>query len=176
MPHFSFFSYRKSDANTDIPIESTNFDTYQDVAEIVSLILTAPTLLLSLWVVWLFRKDAIRILKTKNKSSTEWLVLGVAVGFLGSLCDNAYWGLAWTAHYLDLELSKVFFDSGVFFNVPFRQISGIVAGYCHVRCAFTEDGNKDENVRLVRLIGISLAIGGLGAIVLSLIKTFVLGN
>lgn len=105
-----------------------------NAAEAISLALTAPTLYLARRTIAKFWRLAWGTLATPANQRTDyqWLILGIVVGFLGALLDNLYWGIAWTASYIDSPATAFWFEHGVFANVPFRQLAGIAAGYCHV--------------------------------------------
>lgn len=109
--------------------------TIQKIAELISNGLAIPTILLSLLVVLFWFKSAKTSIKAEIKTSEQWFILGVFIGFLGESIDNIYWTLAWTAQYLEWTIAPVLMEKGVFSNIPFRQGLGIVAAYCHVRSA-----------------------------------------
>lgn len=61
-----------------------------------------------------------------------FLIAGVYIGFWGSMIDNAWWGVAWSADYLELPFRNFFFHNGVYPNTFFRQTALIIAGGLHV--------------------------------------------
>lgn len=135
--------------------------TCHDIAELVSLAMTSPTVILSAAVVYVWWPQALQSLKRKGKEPSDWFIMGVAIGFVGAMCDNVYWSMPWAAEFLDSPWEQVLFDSGVYFNIPFRQTCGILSAYCHIRSAI-EHGNRRAKVEvgtLVYLIGISCLIG-----------------
>lgn len=144
----------------------------QDFAELLSLVLTAPTIILSVWVVALFYKLAWTALIAKNKTSTQWFVLGIAAGFIGSVMDNLYWGVAWTASFLSIDVADTLFQFGVFSNIPFRQLAGTVAAYCHIRCSFALDSPESlwETKRLTKIVCYSIVIGIVGVSILAFFR------
>lgn len=107
----------------------------QDVAELISLALTWPTIIGAGLVLMLFGQRALISLKEKQKSASDWFSIGIATGFLGGVLDNLYWSVPWTALYLGLSFDGYLVEIGVFFNIFFRQAAGIVAAYCHSRSA-----------------------------------------
>lgn len=115
--------------------------TPHEFAELTSLVLSVPTVVLSAAVVWLWGPTAWRALRntTEVMTGTCWFILGVAAGFLGSLVDNIYWGMAWTASFVHHPWKDWFFEQGVWSNIPFRQTAGIIAAYCHLRAAKEQD-------------------------------------
>lgn len=117
---------------------------FDGLAELISLGLTVPLVVLALNVVRIYGvnalKTAVAISKKRSISSVEWLVLGIVVSFIGAIFDNLYWGAAWTAEYLDLEAKRALFSFGVYANIPFRQIAGMLAAYCH--CVISEEEQK----------------------------------
>lgn len=108
----------------------------QDLVEFVSLTLTVPTLLVGVWVLWVYGPSALRSLRSWSHGNTpeyhSLLIVGIVVGFLGSVLDNAYWGAAWSSEFFDHESRDSLFQYGVWSNVPFRQLAGTAAGSLHV--------------------------------------------
>lgn len=117
----------------------------QKAAELISLALTAPTVVLGAGVVILWGKKAISYV-FGDKTPHMWITLGVAVSFSGEVFDNSYWGIAWTAHFINSPLWHPLFEFGAFSNIPFRQVAGIVAAYCHLR-AYVESAEDPEKGR-----------------------------
>ena len=109
--------------------------TIHQLAEGLSLALTAPTIILSLAVVVIWRRKAFESLRNCNRTPVQWLILGVAVSFTGSALDNIYWGIAWSSSYLEHPARDELFRAGVYFNIPFRQIAGVIAAFCHLKSA-----------------------------------------
>lgn len=102
----------------------------QRIAELVSLGMTLPTLVLAGAVVY-FWSSSVKV----PKLAQEWFILGVVAGFIGSFLDNTYWFIPWTASFLELNQKSMLVDIGVFFNIFFRQGLGIFAAYCHLKAA-----------------------------------------
>jgi hypothetical protein len=105
------------------------------IAELISLSLTVPTIVLALSVVWIWGPAAIKAWFLDLPSAHSWFILGVATGFTGGIFDNLYWGFPWLYEYLDYPTARYFMEHGVYFNIPFRQGLGIFAAYCHLRAA-----------------------------------------
>ena len=105
------------------------------ISELISNGLAMPMILLSLAVVILWFEPAKRNLKKFKGSPEQWFIIGVFFGFLGSFFDNIYWTIAWSLHYLEAETAANWMKSGVFSNIPFRQLLGIFAAYCHIKSA-----------------------------------------
>lgn len=89
-----------------------------------------------------------RILTERKIDATGWFIIGVAIGFMGGAMDNLWWGLAWSQAYLSDSTEVWLFVNGVFSNIPFRQIAGIAAAYCHIRSklAYSSDGSPVDQV------------------------------
>ncbi len=130
-----------------------------DIAELVSLALTFPTIMVGLGVLVHWGKDAWEAFKVSpaERTGVNWLILGVAVGFLGSVLDNAYWGLAWSAEYMQHPSKEFWFANGVWPNIPFRQCAGVYAAYCHMRSYYVS--RKTDNTKLSRIVLASFAVG-----------------
>ena len=106
------------------------------IAEMISLIMTIPTVLLAVSVVYLWLPAARRALKADSRDAHQWFILGVVGGFAGSAVDNAYWFLPWSASFIGESATFGHLtEFGVYFNVFFRQGLGIFAAYCHIKAA-----------------------------------------
>ena len=100
--------------------------------------LTVVTILLAIVVMVKWQsatKDA--LFKRAKLSSVQWLIVGVWFAFLGQTVDNIYWLIAWTSHHFSSHgaITTWLFENGVSFNIPFRQMLGIFAAYCHLKSA-----------------------------------------
>ena len=133
-----------------------------EAAELISLALTSPTMISAGVVIALWHKAAWRALWSRERSAYQWLILGVSASFVGGFLDNAWWGIAWGHEFLGSTAAAWWFTHGVFANIPFRQLAGIAAGFCHVRSAMM--GTEGRNFRL-RLFNFVLLV----ATVLSLV-------
>ena len=87
-------------------------------------------------VVIYWRKSALDALAGRvSWDSEQWFIVGVFIGFIGQLLDNAYWLIPWGLSYVGSDMAPWFFDHGPIFNIFSRQILGIVSAYCHIRAA-----------------------------------------
>ena len=125
--------------------------TLHKAAELISLALTVPTVLLGSLVVVIWGKSSIKALKARRKTATDWLILGIVVSFVGSSLDNIYWGIAWGSDLLGLKSGAAWFRNGVYTNIPFRQTAGIIAAFCHLRGAisWSSKGSPDGLVNRI---------------------------
>lgn len=107
------------------------------IAEIISLALSIPTLMFAFVVVLRWGPKAWdHVTKSDGKiSEVGWLIIGVTISFLGGFFDNLYWGVAWTCRFLDHPWTEWLQTRGVLSNIPFRQLAGAIAGFCHIRAA-----------------------------------------
>ena len=128
------------------------------IAEMISLIMTIPTVLLAISVVYLWLPAARAALKADSRDAHQWFILGVVGGFLGSAIDNLYWFMPWTASFMgESAIFSQLTDFGVYFNVFFRQGLGIFAAFCHIKAA---EMSSLKNVKLInRLLVASYFIG-----------------
>lgn len=110
------------------------FDTF----ELISLAATFPGIYLAVVVLMHFLVPAYLKLWSLKKSR-DWLRLGIAAGFLGSTVDNAFWFIAWSVNFLGLPQADSVFQTGVFFNIPFRQGALILSAYAHIRAVLLSD-------------------------------------
>lgn len=111
-----------------------------DAIEGVSLVLTSPTVWLAVGVIAIWWTHAFNAwkLQAKDRKAYDWLIMGVCIGFLGSVMDNLYWGLAWTLDFLSWEPYRTsFFNWGALPNIFFRQGTGIAAAHCHIMSYLT---------------------------------------
>lgn len=132
-----------------------------DFVTFLSLALTPPTIVVAIAVVFIFYKSFQNALSANERTERHWLIAGVFIGFFGGVFDNAYWGIAWAADYLDHPSRDFWFANGVFSNLPFRQIATLAAAYCHIRAAV------DSNSRFFRgVLALSWGLGILTAVVL----------
>lgn len=129
---------------------------FQEIAEVASLALTLPTVVLGIAVVWIWGPPAVRAIRAGMGRGDDWLVLGVVMGFAGAIGDNLYWGLAWGAKLFGYDAADDLFRFGVFSNIPFRQGLGIAAAYCHIRAG-------EENLPKLRRVLNRLLLGSYAA-------------
>ena len=104
-----------------------------NLAKEVSLAATVPTIWLCVVVLRLWGLEALKEAFNKYRAPATWMLMGVALSFLGKLGDNSWWGIAWLHSYFAHPGQTWWFENGVFSNVIFRQALGVAAGYCHVR-------------------------------------------
>lgn len=128
------------------------------IAEMLSLIMTIPTVLLAAAVVYLWLPAARAALEADSRDAHQWFILGVVGGFIGSAVDNLYWFMPWTASFMgETAIFSNLTESGVYFNVFFRQGLGIFAAYCHIKAA---EMSSLKNVKLInRLLVASYFVG-----------------
>ena len=131
------------------------------IAELVSLGLTPLTTVLGAVVVALYTPFFFRAVLNKDKSATDWLRIGIAIGFMGAVLDNAYWFLPWSADYLGLASAKTLNAMGVYFNIFSRQLAGTFAGYCHIIYVIKlrEKSHGESNIGLPLIVAFSLLFG-----------------
>jgi hypothetical protein len=134
----------------------------QEIAELISLGMTFPTIVLALSVIYTWFPSARRAVKTDNPQAQDWFIVGVVAGFIGSALDNIYWFFPWSAAFLDHPAFVTLTNLGVFFNIFFRQGLGIVAAYCHLKAAEKTDSLKMKLVNNLllasNLLGLSYTV------------------
>ena len=141
--------------------------TLHKLAELISLGLSVPAVILSVTVVLVWFTAAAKAVKSEYRTSTQWFALGVAVGFLGGAVDNLYWMFPWTFSFYGDPKSIDLFHFGVYSNIPFRQVATLTAAYCHIRSALalneavTGKQVDDGLVFVNRLFQISLLLGAI---------------
>lgn len=140
-------------------------------AEVISLTLTLPAVVLSTWVVVIWGPKAWVALKlnANKRTDLDWLILGIAVGFLGGVIDNTYWGVAWSLQYIESDCADWWFTHGAFPNIVARQAAGAYAAYCHLRGFWTSI--KERHNRLAIMCIASLIAGIIYVLGLSIIRS-----
>ena len=102
----------------------------------LSLSLSPMTILMCVAVVFLFwpafTVHSKRMLKGGNLEGFSYMIVGVAIGFIGDAVDNLYWMLAWDADFRQLGTRDFLFNNGVYSNTPFRQGATIIAAVLHL--------------------------------------------
>jgi hypothetical protein len=136
------------------------------LAEMLSLVMTVPTVILAFAVVYLWLPAARAAANTPERDANQWFILGVVGGFIGAAMDNLYWFLPWSASFVgETKAFEELTSLGVYFNVIFRQGLGIFAAWCHIRAA---EMSSIKGVRFVnKLIVFSYVIGILYVTVIS---------
>ena len=109
--------------------------TLQQAAELVSLAMTIPTLVLGMGVICVWGKAALSAMRRDTLDSHGWFILGVVGSFVGSVLDNLYWSIPWAHALLESQSTYDLMNMGVYFNIFFRQGAGIFAGFCHLKAA-----------------------------------------
>ena len=134
------------------------------VAEYISLVLTVPTIMLAMWVIYDYGPRAVgaarRIVARDKVSEVDWLVLGIVIAFSGAIVDNIYWGLAWGTRYLGTyeAVESWLFSNGVFANIPFRQSAGILAALFHLGAVSLADSKKVMFYKVIACLTATAAI------------------
>jgi hypothetical protein len=131
--------------------------TLQKTAELISGTLTAATIVLCFMVVYHWRTAATNIILSRQKWTAEhWFIMGVTIGFAGELLDNFYWFWPWTFKLMDHPAHIDLMHFGVFANIPFRQVLGSVAAFCHIRSAYLYHERHDSNKVLAWAITVAI--------------------
>lgn len=138
----------------------------QAQADLLSLFLTVPCITLAAVVAWEWRGAA----SSEPADAMAWLTLGVMLTHIGQVCDNGYWSIPWSLHYLTNPLAEFFFSKGVYPNITGRQTIGILASICHLISVYKFNPTAVKRKRLIRLIGWSFATGTLATAYLWYIK------
>lgn len=142
-------------------------------AELISMAATVPTVVCAIAVIAVWGQDALRIVlreKPNNWRDTDYLVVGIAIAFFGSAIDNVYWAVAWSANYLQMDSADFWFQSGVYVNIPARQVCGILAGFLHLKGFFV--AREQGHYILASLMATSFFGGVLFAFALWAFKTW----
>jgi hypothetical protein len=146
----------------------------QPQAELLSLGLTIPTIMLGILVVYLWRSDSIEAFNNRSKHYSDWLILGVAISFIGTVLDNAYWYIPWTASYFGSPYTIPLVNFGVFVNIFCRQTLDILAGICHIKAWVECQKTEEKETLLKRMLIGSFALGAVSMIGLYFFKLYLL--
>ena len=130
------------------------YDAAHEIATFVSLATTVPTVLFAFAVVYFFRANARKAFFATERREVDWLILGIVIGFIGSLVDNAYWGVCWTGDFFGLALTESCFKNGVFPNVFFRQATTLVAALCHLQAAVISHSRAFKRMMFAGWVGV----------------------
>ena len=141
----------------------------QDIAELISLGLTFPTVVLAFTVIYMWLPSARKAWQNTNKTGQDWFVMGVAIGFVGAALDNIYWFMPWTAAFIGDSSFQTLTNAGVFFNIFFRQGMGIAAAYCHIKAA---ELSSARSLKVVNTLLISSYLSGFGYAVALILHNF----
>ena len=149
-------------------------DGAHQITELVSMILTWPTVILSFSVVMIWvpvawrgvRQLGWRSLTRLKKDNREaaasvFLAVGITVGFLGGLLDNSYWSIPWSLSSVGHPHEMAWNQFGPLPNIFTRQLCGMIAAYCHIRAAMlsVDLTHRQSRVRISALH--ALVAGGL---------------
>ena len=124
-------------------------------ATLISLALTPLAILASLGVIVLWARSGRDALLQRDRVDRDYFILGVMIGFIGSLMDSIYWGIGWTLKYTSHPGWDDWLDEGALNNLIFRQGATALAAICHIKA-----GLVAESV-LLRSLYIASAVGGL---------------
>lgn len=125
-----------------------------DAAVFIYLLLAIPVMLYGISVLFFWGPEAATAWRVpcEKRSGVDWLILGVAINFFGTVMDNLYWTIPWTCDFIESPQRDFWMSLGVYFNIPFRQVADIAAGYCHVKEA-VEYGKQKNRVLAYLLWG-----------------------
>ena len=145
------------------------------VAELISLGLAVPAMLLSAMVVLKWRTPACQAYRTMASSRTpdQWIILGVFISFLGGLLDSMYWQAAWTAIFAEVCFKDWLMLHGSIPNIFSRNICDILAAWCHLMAyvrVYNGDAAVEQANNLTYFTFLTFLIGA-GYVVLLVVLT-----
>lgn len=73
--------------------------------------------------------------KNEKLEPHQLLLLGIAISFLSTICDNIYWGITWFAKLKQWPTAIWWLDHGPIANTFFRHLGKIMAAGCHIEAA-----------------------------------------
>lgn len=117
----------------------------------LSIGMTLPALAFCLWVMIRYHntfkcisKDCIRFRNFHGVSPTDWIGLGIFIGFLGEFTDGLYWFVTWVSVYYGLPFEEFLIKWGVVANLPSREVAVVLAAYGHIRASYMVQPNFDS--------------------------------
>jgi len=131
-------------------------------AELISIGLTVPTIVLASYVIILWGPEALTIARKRgmdwsDATATDFFIVGVACGFMGQALDNLFWQVAWHTKYLEMEIQPTVFQWGAVANIFSRQLLGIAAAYCHIKSYAL---HSKKAIRSLSLVAIAATVMG----------------
>lgn len=140
---------------------------FNKLSSLFSLWLTIPAIFLSIIVCIKWYPEALVSLKTSsnNRTATQWLILGVAVGFAGSIINNFTLCIIMVIMFLMDESVEYLYHNRIYSNI-ICQITGISAAYCHVRAVLQYSTDRQSGLLKKACI---LSVVGATAFVLTII-------
>lgn len=79
-------------------------------------------------------------------TATDWLSVGIAVGFFFNGVDWDYWAVTWFAVLFGLPQAETLLLYGPVSNVLFRQIPALYSIYCHLVAAKMMNESEDTQI------------------------------
>lgn len=145
------------------------YEFLREQTQLQSLAWTLPLVSLCCVVVWEIRKQSVHAVRHKVHSQMDWVILGIAISFIGKIVESLWWFIPWTMDYINHPSWGELNSAGVFVNIIFRQAFFTVAAYCHLR-AFVAP-HRSEGLRIIHWILLaSILVGQLYPVVLYNIK------
>ena len=139
-----------------------------EVAALISLALTPVTVILCVAVVAVWGPLCRHTLQNrKTASDVDWLILGLSVGFVASIADNIWWGVAWSTAFIEGStngLENWWFKHGTFSNIVFRQGGTMLAAILHLRSAVVRSKLSWSYIAAANFIVAMLFIAVLGSL------------
>lgn len=144
-------------------------------AEILSLALTVSGIIWAIEVIryWWPEARAAWVKPSKERTPSDWLILGIVWSFAGSILDNLYWAAAWFSRLMELGVADGLFFNGVYANIPFRQMPLIIASMLHTLGAVAQKSNPVVRARAFRRFKL-MVWHSAGAFVVTLILLVIL--
>jgi len=106
-------------------------------ANLLQVVLTIPTILIALRVVYEWTPRAIKYLHDLMMGvkwdAAAWFIVGVWTSHFAMTSDNGYWHTAWSAHITNHPATDWLMSFGPVANIPSRQLLGMFSAYCHLR-------------------------------------------
>lgn len=131
---------------------------------LLSIFLTPITMSTAALVIFYFYGPVRQALASKDRTATDWMIIGIVIGFNGAFFDNLYWAIAWSADYSHpaSDFRAYMFSHGVYSNTIFRQTAGIIAALCHIIGA-----RYTDKILIKRVIYGSFCVGALWVLLLT---------
>lgn len=144
-------------------------DMIDTVTRTLTVSLSIPALVLCCMVLVRWFPEAFRSVR-ERRDAADWLVLGVAISFLGIVINIGSWSSYWLMWLLDVdpEVYRSWGRNSAIVNLMTRQVAVIAAAYCHLKAysLFSPGRDRDPSIYLWGTLGAS-ALAALGLLSLT---------
>jgi len=83
---------------------------------------------------WLILEKCVPVVleSFNRRHARQWLLLGISLGFIGKILDNAWWAPTWISKLKHWHTEEWWFHHGPISNLAARHVLGILSAACHL--------------------------------------------